>query len=247
MTAARSSRRPLAATASVPADPLAFAALTRPRRVRAELVAGILRGGRVVPDDTFDEIYPEPIRSASTVHWTPVRVCKRVLELLDLQRGERLLDVGAGAGKFCIVAAAMSRALVRGVEREPRLVEVGREAARRLGVEVDLREAEFANQDMKDVDAVYFFNPFAEAILLPGVEDFGADRRAGKFGEDVVAAERLLAEAHVGLRLVTFCGFGGTVPSTYERLAEEAWDGGVLELWVKRAARSRTSSSATQR
>ena len=47
-------------------DPLAFPPFTRARRVRAELVTGILRSGRPVPDETFDEIYPEAVRSISS-------------------------------------------------------------------------------------------------------------------------------------------------------------------------------------
>ncbi len=110
-------------------DALAFPSFTRARQVRAELVAAILRRGRSVPDETFDEIYPEAIRRVSPAHWTPIRVAARVVELLALPPSAHVLDVGAGAGKFCIAVAAMSGARVRGVEREPELVAVAREAA----------------------------------------------------------------------------------------------------------------------
>jgi tRNA A58 N-methylase Trm61 len=217
-------------------EPLAFPPFTRARRVRAELVAGILRSGRPLPDETFDEIYPEAIRSVSSVHWTPVRVATRVVELLRLQPGDRVLDVGAGAGKFCVIAAAMSDARVRGVERRPELVTVAREAARRLGVTVEIVEGSFDTEDPTAVDAAYFFNPFAETIALPGEQLFAADRFATRMVADILAAERFLAAARVGVRVVIFCGFGGTVPAQYERLAQEAWDGGFLELWEKRSA-----------
>ena len=134
-------------------DPLAFAPFTRARRVRAELVAGILRSGRVVPDETFDEIYPDAVRHASPIHWTPMRVCARVVDLLRLSSGDRLLDVGAGAGKFCIVAAAMSRARVRGIERYPELTAVAREASRRLKIEVEIESGSFDGEDAANIDA----------------------------------------------------------------------------------------------
>lgn len=202
--------------------------------MRGALVAALLRGGRLVSDDTFDEIYPEPIRRASSAHWTPLRVCKRVVELLGVQPGERLLDVGSGPGKFCIAAAAMSGARVRGVERQPRLVEVAREAARRLEVQVDFREGTFIDEDPKVYDAAYFFNPFTETILLPGMQEFAADRNAGRSGADVTAAEIFLGSAPPGFRVATFCGFGGRVPPEYERVTQETWEGGVLESWLKR-------------
>lgn len=221
MSPPRSSRRPGPPGEEAARDPLAFPPLTHPRRLRAELVGGILRSRRPVPDETFDEIYPEPVRRASAAHWTPVRVCARVVELLRLEPRDRLLDIGAGVGKFCIVAAAMSGARVRGVEREPRLVAVAREAARRIGVEVDLVAGTFDGIDPSSIDVAYLFNPFTEALLLPGVRDVAADRSAGRIAADIAAAEQLFERTRVGARVVTFCGFGGEVPPTYELRARE--------------------------
>jgi SAM-dependent methyltransferase len=230
------SRRPSAAAESGVDAPFAFPPFSRARRVRAELVASILRGGRIVPDDTFDEIYPDAVRSVSPAHWTPVRVCARIVELLRLSPGARLLDVGAGAGKFCIVAAAMSRARVRGVEREPELAETAREAARRFGIDVSIDDRTFEVKDAQTVDAAYFFNPFTETMLLPGVaQEVPSDRFAGRAAEDVAVAEDFLRAARPGTRVVTYCGFGGLVPSDYVRLRREPWDGGALEVWLKRA------------
>jgi hypothetical protein len=70
--------------------------------------------------------------------------------------------------------------------------------------------------------------------------DAVGDRFAEQAAIDVIAANAFLQKARVGARIVTFCGFGGTVPSEFERVAREAWDDGVLELWVKRASRSGT-------
>lgn len=205
--------------------------------MRAELVAGILRSGRDVSDAAFDEIYPEAVRRASGVHWTPVRVCARIVELLRLERGSRLLDIGAGAGKFCIVAAAMSGARVRGVERQAALAEIARETARRLDIAVEIADGTFDMEDPQRFDALYLFNPFTETLLLPGlVRDVPADRFGRRGAEDVAAAERFLERARAGVRVVTFCGFGGAIPVGYERLALEMWEGGALELWEKRSA-----------
>ncbi len=216
-------------------DPLAFPTFTRARRVRAELVAGILRRGRTVPDETFDEIYPEAVRRASPAHWTPARVCARVVEILARERGARLLDVGAGAGKFAIIAAAMSGASVRGVEREPSLANVAREAARRLGVEIDIADGSFETEDPRSFDAAYLFNPFMETLLLPGLaRELPDDRFGARIAADVAAAETFLAFARPGARVVTFFGFGGTMPATYESSLRERWDGGLLEVWQKR-------------
>lgn len=215
-------------------DPLAFAPFTHPRRVRAALVADVLRKGRLVSDETFDEIYPEAVQKVSPAHWTPVRVCARVVELLGLGPGDRLLDIGAGAGKLCIVAAAMSRARARGVERQPQLAEVAREAARRFGVEIEVRDGTFDDEDPQSVDAVYLYNPFTETMLLPGVRELAADRFGGRALADIVAAQKFLERTRSGTRVATFWGFGGMVPFDFQRTAQETWDGGELEVWEKR-------------
>lgn len=213
-------------------DVLAFPSFTPARRTSAESVIAALRSGEPVTDESFDAIYPFAVSAVSCAHWTPVRVAVRIVELLHLRRDERLLDVGAGVGKFCVVAAARSGAGVRGVERRPDLASVGREAARRYGVDVDIALGSFEAEDPRAFDAVYVFNPFTEEIALEGVDDDALD--AERAVCDVSAAERFLEAARPGMRLVTFCGFGGNVPSAYEQEAKEVWDEGALELWVKR-------------
>ncbi|MBX3232571.1 MAG: hypothetical protein KIT84_16470 [Labilithrix sp.] len=180
-------------------------------------------------DETFDAIYPDVIRRASAVHWTPVRVCARIVKLLALSPSDRLVDVGAGAGKLCIVASAMSGAHVRGIERVPALANVAREAARRLGVDVEIVDGGFDVRAGEDADVVYMFNPFFESIPLPG-----APNAAMQAAIDIAAAEELLGALRKGARVVTFCGFGGDIPTDYHRLARERWDGGALEVWEKR-------------
>jgi SAM-dependent methyltransferase len=212
---------------------LEFPFPTPARVAQAEMVARALRRGEAVTDHDFDEIYPAPIREASAVHWTPVRVAARIVELLALRDGERLLDVGAGAGKFCIVAAAITGARVHGIERRPELVVVAQEAARRMSVDLEIAEASLEPDLAPSFDAAYFFNPFVLPLLLPGISIYAADRYAGRAAVDVAAAEAFFSRARPNMRIATFCGFGGVVPPSYERRVHEPWDGGLLELWCK--------------
>src|SRR5207244_1254082 len=68
-------------------------------------VAAALRSGCPVADGVFDRMFPTELRFVSFQHWTPVAVARRAAELLVGAGARRLLDVGSGPGKFCIVGA----------------------------------------------------------------------------------------------------------------------------------------------
>lgn len=168
--------------------------------------------------------------------WTPVAVAMRAAELLVADASTRVLDVGSGAGKFCIVGAAISGATFTGVEHRQGLVDIATDAAARVSVE----SARFVCGTVSDIDiakfdALYFFNPFEENMLharhwLDGTVALSEAR----YYADVAHAEALLDAARVGTRVVTYHGFGGTMPLTYHRALRERCRSGHLELWVKR-------------
>src|SRR3954469_15119917 len=83
---------------------------------RIKVLAEDLRGGRKVTDFRFDQVYSPHIRKLSETHWTSVEVAIRASELLVTSERTRVLDVGAGSGKFCIVGALSSRAQFTGIE-----------------------------------------------------------------------------------------------------------------------------------
>jgi SAM-dependent methyltransferase len=221
----------------VSASALAFPPLTWERSARIQLLARALRAEEMVRDEVFDQIYPPAVRRLSWLHWSPMRACVRAVELLAPTCETRVLDVGAGAGKFCIVAAARSGARVRGIERSPYLAQVARAAASRLGVTLDIAEGTLEDEAPSSVNALYFFNPFADPPDLPGVAwEESRDERLARARRDVATAEAFLERADVGTRVVTFFGFGGRMPRSFERVTREACAGGVLELWERRSA-----------
>ncbi len=192
-----------------------------------------LRSGALVDDRTFDCVYPIAVRLASPMHWTPVQAAVRASKLLAVRPGARILDVGSGVGKFCIVAAASVDARVAGVEHRGHLVDIGRRAASAFGVDVSFTTGTLEDCDPLDVDGVYFFNPFAENICSPGDRiDGTVELSEARFVRDILAVQRFLRAARVGTRVVTYCGLGGAIPNGYVRqLAEPC--AGRIELWVK--------------
>jgi SAM-dependent methyltransferase len=194
-----------------------------------------LRRGASVADAEFDAIYPDWIRSLSELHWTPVEVCLRAAELLVVHERSQILDVGAGAGKLCVIGAASTGARFVGVEQRPRLVEVARAAARRAG----LTNAEFIHDNAMSLDwgrfdGFYFYNPFYEQVA-------GFLRR---IDEPIVVSPDLytayvattclkLFAAKPGARVVSYQGFGGPMPKGFRRILREAAGVEYLEVWEK--------------
>lgn len=199
-------------------------------------IARALRSGTLVADRVFDEIFPFAARSKSSVYWTPVEVAVRAATLLANKPDLTILDVGSGIGKFCIIAAAVVHAKVRGIEHRPHLVDVAREAAAKLGVRASFDTGTIEEQDASAVDGFYFFNPFAENMCNAADRlDASVELSEDRFWTDVDAAEELLARARVGARVVTYCGFGGELPDGYVLASRERCGGGRLDLWVKEA------------
>jgi predicted RNA methylase len=209
-----------------------------------ELQSALQRGDAVMDRD-FDRLYPHQARALSRAFWTPVRVAQRAVQLLfasetasegasrNESRSPRVLDVGAGVGKFCIVAAAMTGVEVTGIEHRENLVAIARATALRLGVRARFLHGDLAAADWGAFDAFYFYNPFFENVHVDNHIDERVELSARRFAADRGAAIGLLGRARPGTRVVTYHGLGAELPSTYRLLANESAGSDMLKLWVK--------------
>ncbi|HEX7671031.1 MAG TPA: class I SAM-dependent methyltransferase [Polyangiaceae bacterium] len=159
----------------------------------------------------------------------------RAAELLVTSHASRVLDVGSGVGKFCIVGAAATGATFTGVEHRPRFVSVARRVAEAFGVtSARFQCTTFDAVAAKNFDGIYLFNPFEENLWGPlEVLDETVPLSRERFARDTVRAERLLTSARVGTRVVTYHGFGSVMPPGFRLTLRERQRSGNLELWVK--------------
>lgn len=159
---------------------------------------------------------PADLRYLSAVHWTPAAVARRAIEWLAPAQAMRVLDVGSGVGKLCLLGAMSTTSHWYGVERERPLVVSAIEAARSLRVEdrTSFVHGDALSVDWSPFEALYFYNPF-------------------DLGTDMARVEARLSALRPGVRVVTYCGFGGAIPAGYDLMAQEIIDRCELALWVR--------------
>jgi SAM-dependent methyltransferase len=206
------------------------------RRMQQRIVMAVHLGDASIEDVAFDERLPMALQMKSAIHFTPVDVARRAAALLAPNAGMTVLDVGAGAGKFCLTAAhAIPDVTFVGVEQRGYLVRV----ATRLASELRLANVRFVHGDAFDLDwsgfdAFYLYNPFAEHLLEKAfVLDDKIERDPICFAGYVEAVRDRLADARAGTRVVTYHGFGGALPSCYGVAADYAIGSDRVELWIK--------------
>ncbi len=193
-----------------------------------------LADGELVSDREFDALYPPRVRALSSVFWTPARVALRAAALLAPTPGTRVLDVGSGVGKLCIVAAASTNATVTGIEHRERLVSVARTAAERLGVSARFIHGDLCDVNWRRFDAFYFYNPFYENVDCMGAcIDAAVELSQRRFLIDVQLALEALAHAPCGTRVVTYHGLGAELPPVYRLESSECAGSDALKLWIK--------------
>ena len=195
---------------------------------------------RPTTDRAFDALVPAELRHLSRVHWTPIDVAIRVAKLLDPTPSMRVLDIGSGVGKCCLVGAMCSAATWFGVERHAASALLAEQLSRELGVSDRTRflHGDVFGLDWDHFDALYLYNPFELSLFS---ETPGPDSPLDYLAQ-IAAAEDRLARMATGTRVVTLNGFGGTMPPTYRLLSHERVNrlGADLVAWLQ-TSRSRTA------
>ncbi|HZH03142.1 MAG TPA: methyltransferase domain-containing protein [Myxococcaceae bacterium] len=201
----------------------------------AQGIIEAVRAGEERADDRFDRLYDAKCRQASKRHWTPIATVRCALDLLQLGPDHVLLDVGSGAGKFCLAASLMSPARFVGVERRPELVRAGERARRCLGADrVHFFCADALELDWSPYDAIYLFNPFEEHLMEPELRiDNSVPFSGADYAAAVGATRKRLKTLKVGARVVVNYGFGDVMPPGFQRMACAAEVQSELEAWSK--------------
>ncbi|MEW5977090.1 MAG: class I SAM-dependent methyltransferase [Acidobacteriota bacterium] len=207
-----------------------------------------LRLGSQVWNNQFDRMLPAAWRRLSLLHWTPVSVARRAAQLLVRGPATRVLDVGSGPGKFCLVGALATEGHFTGVEQRLHLVEFSKALVRLYDIpRVRFVCANAEDLDWSEFDAFYFYNPFYENVDPDKKIDEGVRLSPTLYGRYVTMVQERLAAAPPGTRVVTYHGMGGDLPRGYQRILQELHESGLLELWVRNPELKRTRFTKSHR
>ena len=183
-------------------------------------------------DHEFDQIYPEDISRLSPCHWSPVEVCQMAAQLLVLEPGTRVLDIGCGPGKFCAIGATTTQGHFTGVEQRGRLVKAARMMLHHQGITTaEIVHGNITEVEFNAFDAFYLFNPFEENILPILQIDGDVEMEPQLYDDYTLHVQQQLERMPMATRVVTYFGSCAEIPECYT-CVKTAYEG-MLKLWVK--------------
>ncbi len=184
-------------------------------------------------DDEFDQIYPASVSALSTCHWSPVNVCRMAAQFLVTDPGTRVLDIGCGPGKFCVIGATTTQGHFTGVEQRKRLVKTACELVECHQIpRVEIRHGNITQINFREFDAFYIFNPFQENIMPALRIDYDVELEPQLYTDYTAHVQQQLMRMPMTTRVVSYCGDDGEIPACYA--CEKTAFTGKLKLWVKK-------------
>ncbi|MEP7195416.1 MAG: methyltransferase domain-containing protein [Saprospiraceae bacterium] len=176
-----------------------------------------IRSDLNVADKDFDKIYPKRIQKISNMHFTPVQVAKFSASYLAEEKGTKILDIGSGAGKFCMIGSACTEGDFVGIEQRKSLCTIAKKVSKRY----NLKNVEFINANITDIcfknyDAFYFFNSFQENNSFSGAIDNKIILNRELFIKYTNYVKEQLDSMPKGTKLVTYYSFLKEIPDNYK-------------------------------
>ncbi len=187
---------------------------------------------KYVDDDEFNTIYPEWVRKLAFRHWTSVQISKVAADFLVGKPGTKVLDIGSGPGKFCMIGASHTNGYFTGVEQRYSLVELSKKLSIFYSIQnVNYIHANITSINFKEYDAFYFFNSFYENIDRSAIIDETVNASIDLYDLYSIYVNDQFSLAPQGTRLVTYCGALKEIPSSYE--LQYSLYNGLLKFWKK--------------
>lgn len=184
-------------------------------------------------DEQFNQLYPSSIQTLSRRHWTSLSVARKAAGFLAAENNKKILDIGSGVGKFCLVAAhCKPRASYVGVEQRRNLITHAQRAQMILRLEnVSFVHGNFTQLDFRNYDHFYFYNSFYENLAGTDKIDESIDYSGELYHYYNRYLFSQLELKPAGTRLATFHSLEDEIPPGYHIVGTEM--NGLLKFWIK--------------
>lgn len=186
-----------------------------------------------IGDKLFNTLYPLSIQRLSEHHWTSVEVAQISADYLVHKPNCKVLDIGSGVGKFCLIGATSTKGHFYGVEQRERLIKLSQKIAKTHKVNnVTFIHSNITAVSFSDYDAFYFYNPFYENIDHSFLIDNKVvlDEKLYTTYSEYVANQ--LKNTAIGTKLVTYWSTWVEIPEGFD-LEFTAYNG-KLNFWKKK-------------
>ena len=181
----------------------------------------------------FNDLYPPVIQTLDHYHWTPVTIARRAAQWLACKAGVKVLDIGSGAGKFCLAAARyMPLAHYYGIEQRGWLVDHAEAARKKLELSnVTFMHGNFTQLSLREYDHFYFYNSFYENLTGTNKIDDSIDYSSGLYDYYSWYLYRQLQQKPRGTRLCTLCSDENEIPPDFQVVHSDMYD--LFKCWEK--------------
>ncbi|HLD51728.1 MAG TPA: methyltransferase domain-containing protein [Sediminibacterium sp.] len=184
-------------------------------------------------DQHFDQLYPPAISALASRHWTPIAVAKEAAAFLAVGSNTRILDIGSGVGKFCMIGARFHpHAAFTGVEQRDSLTQI----AQSIAHELSLTNTHFLTGNFTDIDFTqyhhfYFYNAFYENLIDNDTIDQTVEQSPELFNMYNRKLYKQLKKLPAGTRIATFHSSENEMPSSYQVVGVGTNED--LKFWIK--------------
>ncbi len=187
----------------------------------------------IVSDKDFNMIYPSSIQLLAQRHWTPLEVATKSANFLGSEDDTKILDIGSGVGKFCLVAAQVKpQSEFYGIEQRARLTYEANTAKKALNIKnAYFITGNFTQIDFRNYDHFYFYNSFYENLEGRDKIDNSIEYSLELFNYYNHYLYTQLAQRPSGTKLVTYHSLEDEVPKSYRVVCSQMDH--LLKFWIK--------------
>lgn len=189
--------------------------------------------GGTCTDDEFDQLYPDKVRHLSYHYWSTFNLSAKAAILSCYKDKAKILDLGSGSGKFCLVGSLVTNGQFYGVEKRKYLTDI----AKNIGALCPGNKPKFIHGDLAEIDwkvfdSIFMFNPLTEYRSAKQMDEY-SQYNLDAYNNYMKLISCKLDEMTKGTRFVAVCEFAFKPPKSYEKIHASMVDGLPFGVWQK--------------